>query len=213
MTAPLPRRAEREIGVDDGEPGYRGETGGDEVASQRADRGGAVALAGCSTAVNVQTIAAPDVRLGHLHTFRIMQPSPRTDAASTSSNPILVNPINNQALRADIETALRRHGFVESDSAPDFLVAYYATANEALDLNAWNYGYAWRPRWGRWGYGPLVTEFTQGSVVIDLVDPATKELLWRGNGVAQVSDQPAEFRKDLRQTVNEILEKLPNPPA
>jgi hypothetical protein len=173
----------------------------------------ALALAGCSTAVNVQTIAAPDARLGHLHTFRFMEPSPRSGVRSGANNPILVNSINTQALRADIVSALQRRGFVQSDSAPDFLVASYATTHEALDFDAWNYGYAWRPRWSRWGYGPVVTEFTQGSVVIDLVDPATKELLWRGNGVAHVSDQPEQFRKDLRQTVNEILDKLPSPPA
>ena len=171
---------------------------------------GALALAGCGTAVNVQTVAAPDAHLGHLRTFRIMQPSPRAQEASRPSNPILVNPINNQALRNDVEAALRSRGFVENDAAPDFLVAYYATAKEALDLNAWNYGYAWRPRWSGWGLGPVATEFTEGSVVIDLVDPATKELLWRGNGVAQVSDQPEAYRKDLRQTVDAILQKLPS---
>ncbi len=174
----------------------------------------ALVLAGCSAAVNVQTIAAPDARLGHLHTFRLMDASPRSGVRSgAGANPILVNSINTQALRADIVSALERRGFVESDSAPDFLVASYATAREALDFDAWNYGYAWRPRWSRWGYGPVVTEFTQGSVIVDLVDPATKELLWRGNGVAHVSNQPEEFRKDLRQTVNAILDKLPSPPA
>jgi hypothetical protein len=140
-----------------------------------------------------------------------MDPSPR--AGDRGNNPILVNAITNRSLRADIVRALRGRGYEESDSAPDFLVAYYATARETLHLDAWNYGYRWRPGWGRWGQVPAVTEFTKGSVVLDLVDPQSRELLWRGHGVSAVSDQPAEYRKDLKETVAAIVAKLPEPPV
>jgi GTP:adenosylcobinamide-phosphate guanylyltransferase len=52
-------------------------------------------------------------------------------------------------------------------------------------------------------------EYTEGSVVIDVVDGRTRELLWRGHGVSVVSDQPSEYVKDLREAVDAILAKWP----
>jgi hypothetical protein len=38
----------------------------------------------------------------------------------------------------------------------------------------------------------------------------TKELLWRAQRVARVSDDPNTYAKELGQTVNAILKKLPH---
>ncbi len=53
-------------------------------------------------------------------------------------------------------------------------------------------------------------EYTEGSVIVDVVNPKTKELLWRGQGVARVSDDPNVYAKELEQTVNAILKKFPH---
>ncbi|TMB15002.1 MAG: DUF4136 domain-containing protein, partial [Deltaproteobacteria bacterium] len=69
-------------------------------------------------------------------------------------------------------------------------------------------------RW--WGFGPYeqptVTEYTQGTVIVDVIDPNTKELLWRGQGVAKVSDNEAQYEQDLWKTVTAILDKFPRSP-
>jgi len=46
-------------------------------------------------------------------------------------------------------------------------------------------------------------------VIVDVVDPNTRELLWRGQGVAAVSDDEAKYEQDLWKTVTAILEKFP----
>ena len=55
----------------------------------------------------------------------------------------------------------------------------------------------------------MVTEYTQGTVIVDVVDPSTRELLWRGQGVATVSDDEAQYEQDLWKTVQAVLEKFP----
>ena len=110
---------------------------------------------------------------------------------------MLVNSISNRALRADLAQEFAGLGYVASDSNPDFCVAYYASTNQKLDVTYWDYGYAWRPRWwsgwgrrwgrgwgGDWGIqsGPAVTQYTEGTVIVDVIDPKTKDLLWRGQG-------------------------------
>jgi hypothetical protein len=176
-----------------------------------------LALTACAS-VDVRTVTNPDANLGSRHTFAVMPlPDRRLPGAQPADDPMLVNSITNRALRADLVKAFENRGYVVSDT-PDFAVAYYASAREKLQVRDWDYGYPYYPRW--WGgpihdpaYGPLVTEYTQGTVIIDVIDPDTKELLWRGQGVAKVSDDEAQYQQDLWKTVMAVLEKFPQAPV
>jgi len=85
-------------------------------------------------------------------------------------------------------------------------VAAYAAANQALDIHTYDYGYTWTG-WPR-QYTEIDT-YEKGTVIIDLVDPSTRQLLWRGQGVAAVSDDPDEFMRDMAKVVDAVLKKLP----
>jgi hypothetical protein len=173
-----------------------------------------LALASCAS-VDVRTVKSPDANLGALHTFNVMPNPERREASAPSANdPMLVNSISNRALRADLVKGFQGRGYVLADS-PDFTVAYYASTTQKLDVGYYDYGYSFSPRWwGGFGPGwgpadPTVTQYTQGTVIVDVVDPRTKELLWRGTGVATVSDDEAKYEQDLWKTVSAILEKFP----
>jgi hypothetical protein len=187
---------------------------------------GVVTLAGCASAINVRTALSPDASLHGLHTFRVLPtPKPKIAGAVSSTNdPMLVNSISNRALRTDLAQEFAGLGYVATDSNPDFCVAYYASTKQQLDVTYWDYGYAWQPgwwsgwgrRWGRgwgrdWGMqsGPVVTQYTQGTVIIDVIDPKSKELLWRGQGIAAVSDNEQQYEQDLKATVEAIVDKFP----
>jgi len=173
-----------------------------------------LALAACAS-VDVRTATSPDANLGALHTFNVMpNPEQRQASPPSGNDPMLVNSISNRALRADLVKGLQGRGYVLADN-PDFMVAYYASATQKLDVSYWDYGYSFYPRWWGgvgpgWGAGdPTVTQYTQGTVIVDVVDPRTKELLWRGSGVATVSDDQAKYEQDLWKTVTAVLEKFP----
>jgi len=122
---------------------------------------------------------------------------------------MLVNSISNRALRTDLVTGFQNRGYVLSDH-PDFAVAYYASASEKLDVAEWDYGYRYDPLW--WSepgpYPPAVT-YTEGTVIVDVINPSTKELLWRGQGVAAVDTDPNKFARELRKAVDAIIAKFP----
>ena len=170
-----------------------------------------LALTACAS-VDVRTVTSPDANLSALHTFNVMpNPQRRPPSAQSASDPMLVNSISNRALRADLVKGFENRGYVLADN-PDFAVAYYASTKEKLDVTYWDYGYPFYPRW--WGgmggpYDPTVTQYTQGTVIVDVINPGTKELLWRGRGVATVSDNQAQYEQDLWKTVTAILEKFP----
>ena len=187
---------------------------------------GVLALAACAPAISVRTALSPDASVQGLHTFRVLPtPKPKIAGAVSSTNdPMLVNSISNRALRADLAQQFAGLGYVASDSNPDFCVAYYASTKQQLDVSYWDYGYAWAPRWWsgwgrRWGRGwggdrglqsgPVVTQYTQGTVIVDVIDPKTKDLLWRGQGMAAVSDNEQQYEQDLKKTVEAIVDKFP----
>jgi hypothetical protein len=168
-------------------------------------------LAACAS-VDVHTVTSPDAHLGALHSFGVMpNPKPRSQSALAADDPMLVNSITNRALRADLVNGFEGRGYAISDH-PDFGVAYYASTTDKLDVTYWDYGYSFYPGWsGGWGPGPseTVTPYTQGTVIIDVINPSTKELLWRGQGVARVSGDERQYEQDLSNTVSAILEKFP----
>ena len=179
-----------------------------------------VALAACASAVQVRTALSPDASLTGLRTFRVEQtPKPKIANAQSNSDPMLVNSISNRALRSDLQQGFEKLGYAVNDSTPDFCVAYYASTNQQLDITGWDYGYPFRPRrWAGWGFyqprfgaafDPMVTQYTQGTLIVDVFDPKTKDLLWRGQGVAAVSDNQEQYVQELQTTVGAILAKFP----
>jgi len=166
-------------------------------------------LAACAS-VHVRTTAAPQVQLTGLHTFAMLDtPRRRSGAGGGDNDPMLQNSITSRALRSHLIAQFEAHGYTLDSVKPDFAVAYYATANEKLDVSQYDYGYRWRPGW--WGpiSYPDVQQYTQGTVIVDAINPATKELEWRGQGTARVSDDPQTYAKELDKTVEAIVDRFP----
>jgi hypothetical protein len=170
-----------------------------------------LAMIACATPVHVRTAAAPDAQFSNLHKFIVLAtPRPRSGGDGQSNDdPMLQNSITYRALHNDLVSNFQERGYVIDSANPDFAVAAYATARQKLDVSQYDYGYPyWRWRW--WGPPePVVTEYTEGTVVVDVVNPKTKVLLWRGQGVASVSDDPQTYAKDLARTVEKIIERFP----
>jgi uncharacterized protein DUF4136 len=168
----------------------------------------ALVMAACSHPVSVRTEVAPDAALASRHTFRILPVPPRrVDAAAAySDDPMLANSITNRSLVDDLERGFTERGYTLSTGNADFGVAYYASVRDKLNIDTWNYGYT-RRGWPR-PYSD-VTEYTEGTVIVDVIDPATMNLLWRGQGVAAVSDDPGKYMNELGKTVTAILKEFP----
>jgi hypothetical protein len=177
-----------------------------------------IAVQACGPAIDVRTIVSPDAGLSTRRTFRVLPvPRPRREEPLDARHPMLVNSITNRVLRHAITQGFESRGYVLNESTPGFAAAVYASAREKLEVTYWDYGYPWRPRWwrgwGRGGVGPLVTQYTEGTVIIDVIDPTTRELLWRGRGVAIVGHDEQQYLTHLRETVKVILEKFPQAQA
>jgi hypothetical protein len=145
-----------------------------------------------------------------LHTFAF-----KTDRAS--NDPLATNTIEAQRIQSALAAQLEANGFTQATQDPDFIVAFYATTKQKTSVQStgfggfgfgrgfgWGYGIPGAGRW-RWGYGPDIwtTNYTQGCVMADVIDPKTNELVWRGvvtdtvNGIGQSEKQSNQAAKDL----------------
>jgi hypothetical protein len=172
----------------------------------------ALGLVGCRGGIEVRTMEAPDAGLASLHTFRMLPGPARRDGQPTTGadDPMISNSIANRAIREQIVKAFQDRGYTLDERNADFGVAFYATAREKLDVSVWDYGYPFYPRWPRYP-APVqtFTQYTEGSVVIDVVKARTRDLLWRGEGKAALSDNLSENVQQLAKAATAIVAKFP----
>jgi hypothetical protein len=179
--------------------------------------GGALAITAgaCASTLHVDTIAVPNAGLSALTTFRVLRVPPARDGRlrTDSYDPMVNNSIANRALRETITQGLSARGYTVNEAAPDFEVAVYATAQEKLDVTTWDYGYPFWPRsrwnWDTRGYMVEHTEYTEGTVIVDVIRPRDRELLWRGSASARMWGEPPTDVKELQKVAAGIIKKYP----
>lgn len=172
----------------------------------------AVAMSGCGGGVAVRTMAAPDAGLARLHSFRILPAPIRRDgrAVDGADDPMIDNSIANRALHDRIVKAFQDRGYTFDERHADFGVAFYATSKEKLDVSLWDYGYPFLPRWPRYpNQWPTVTSYVEGTVVIDVVALQPRELLWRGEGKAELTADAIDNVKQLSKVAAAIVAQFP----
>jgi hypothetical protein len=165
----------------------------------------------CAPSIDVRTMATPDASFSALHSFRMLPTPARRDGrpSTGADDPMINNSIANRAIRDEIVRALQDRGYSLDERNADFVVAFYATTRDKLDVTQWDYGYPIRP--GRPPYPvQTITQYTEGSVVIDMIKPGVGDLLWRGEGRIALSDDAAETVKQLAKTANAIVGKFPH---
>ena len=116
-----------------------------------------------------------------------------------------------------ITIEMDKRGYKKSDN-PDLLVNFNAFIQDKTKVTTTPsmgppmggyYGYrgGYYGAWGGYGYGTdtHVSQYTEGTFNIDLVDAARKQLVWEAVGVGRITD---DTRKNLRQKVMEGVPKF-----
>ncbi|UCG89200.1 MAG: DUF4136 domain-containing protein [Gemmatimonadota bacterium] len=171
----------------------------------------AVSLAGCSGGLNIQTDYNPGA-VTEMRAYRTYNWLPEP-AEGRGSDARVNNPITIQRIVTAIETALEAKGFQKVTSDADFKVGWHGAINSQTNYVTYNdyYGYGW----GGWGYGGWGTTTSrtsaytidQGTLIIDIVDAASNELVWRGMAQAEVG-QPSRDPEERQQQLNGVCERV-----
>jgi hypothetical protein len=180
----------------------------------------AALVAGCST-IETSYDFDPKAKFTGLKTYKWLdKPQKLTGDPRIDGNTILANRIHEA-----VDTELAARGFRKVSSDPDFLVAYHVSLDKRRSVQTlnsyygygpgWGYGYGASYRPGYWGGAPetYVYEYEEGTLILDIVNPENKELIWRGSAQDEVNfkSTPEKDQTQLNEAVQQMLENFPPP--
>lgn len=177
---------------------------------------GGLLLNACASGFRVSTDYDDQYNFKANTTYALITP----ESIQTARNDLLKNRIEN-ALRQE----LAHKGFKEVDKASAAIwISYFATSEKQQDIHTYQrynsfYGYA---RCYRCFYPVPVTttdvhvvNYTEASLIIDMVDPVSNTLKWRGSTTSKVTTAAAdnmtvaERTAQINGAVSAILEQYP----
>lgn len=171
--------------------------------------GAVMLLAGCAR-FNVRSDWDASASFDNMQSFEWLEP-PIFEGA----NPFADNSLMRKRVRLALENALAARGFrqVGAGQGADFIVTWAVTLEERLRVQD-GIGVGVRGSYG-YGYGsiysgPSVRDYQESTLVIDFLDPATRELIWRGwgTGIVGTRDRDRGDRK-MAAGVKAILATFP----
>lgn len=121
-----------------------------------------------------------------------------------------ISDLDKRRILKAVEAEMLAKGFTKSEN-PDLLVSIFTKSRQKVDVYNDFYYHGWHP----WYYGPnpgtRISKYTEGTLFIDLIDTAKKELVWQGIGSGALTrvNNVAKKEERVKEFVNEILEAYP----
>src|SRR6201987_4092805 len=179
----------------------------------------AILLAGCATiqqatSVEVQSPQVSDSNVGRRTSFAFVPHLNREAAAAVSNAPFWQNRIE-----AAITSVLEQKGYRESAQVrkADLLVAFHVVLRQGEYVTIFdNYSGYKLPaaKAASAGIASLAAspngQAEIGTLVIDIIDPGSKTVIWRGWGRADVNRTPAQTEQLIQTIVAAILRNFPD---
>jgi len=164
----------------------------------------AVALIGTAAlAQDVKTDFDKSANFGAIKTFAVK--------IGTSWN----NQISEKRITDEIAQTLVEKGWTKADANPDALVLLHGATEKQKSLNTFysgGYGgYGYRG-WGMGGMGTATTttsEYLVGTLVVDIFDAKTKQLMFRGTASDEISDKPEKNIKKVQKVADKMFKDFP----
>jgi hypothetical protein len=164
-------------------------------------------VSGCATTPDIMVNQDPAANFGDYNTYGF-PPELATDKSGYGS-------LLSQYLKTAVSREMDARGYKQTDN-PDLLVNFYVHTQEKIKTtqsptSSAYYGYR-GGRYGAWGgygagvgYETRVTQYTEGTLNVDLVDNARGQLVWEAAMIGKVSK---DVRENLETNVNEAISEL-----
>jgi len=181
----------------------------------------ALALAGTLQAqkLDIKTNHDPKANFTAIKTFAWLPPAPMVGnvAPGGLTNPTLSQEAIGPHLMAAVERELKARGLVEgSKDTADVHVVYFAAMTSGVNQTYLGEYYGYVTGWASplaLGYTPSTssTVYEQGTVVIDMVERASKRAIWRGSVVTRiVQERTLDKRIErINDATHRVFEKFP----
>ena len=182
-----------------------------------------LSISACATTLKSSVDVADHAEFGALKTYAWITDQPFF--TSSAASPEVINPLNEQRIRAAVEEQLQNKGYrqVSIDQA-DFVVAFTLGARQRVRVQQYynDFGYNYYgyhhgfSRFGRFGRGlggfgssVSVRTFTEGTLVVDIFENAEKEAIWHGSASKRLSRDNGT-RELIDEAVTVLLAEFPD---
>lgn len=174
--------------------------------------------------VALTVIAAPaiaqKITIDYAHDFDFSQVKTFTYVETQDTD--LQNSLADTRLESAILRELTGGSLKQVDSGGDIYITYHVVTKDNTVFNTSSFGYGGMgPGWGgygRFGYGyggygygggmgsstTTATTYTDGTLILDAYEPASKKMVWRGTGTVTLKSKPEKQAKQ----VDNILTKM-----
>ncbi len=125
------------------------------------------------------------------------------------------NPIGEKRVVAELQEALVAKGWTKAEEGKaDADVVLHGASQTKHNLNTFYSGmggYGWRG-YGAGGFGTATTtssEYLVGTLVVDVFDAKSKQLLWRGSATDELKDDPEKRAKQVEKGTKKLFNDFP----
>jgi hypothetical protein len=159
----------------------------------------AVLVCSVMLAQDVTTNSMPGTNFAKYHTYKWV-------AVEGATYP---NQILDAQIKQSIDSQLAAKGLTKADSdKADLLVGYQTSIDQEKQWNAYGTGGM------RWGGGMATAQqstITIGTLVLDMYDPATKQLVWSGRATKTLDPGASQQKrqKNLDKAMQKLLKNFP----
>ena len=148
-------------------------------------------------AQSVQTDYDRSFRFSDLKTFSFVAQS------RGATDPLANDSLNDGRIRTAMESDLIGNGFRMQNENPDFVIAYYVTTKNKLNVQDFGYG---PPRW--FGTRNIsVNQISEGTLMVDFIDTNTNQVAWRGRatGTLEMKGVDKKISKSVEKLVKQFM--------
>jgi len=113
-------------------------------------------------------------------------------------------------VRTAADYEMGRKGFTVDTNNPDLLLVFHTGLQDKVNVTDYGYRYSY-DYWGWGGRDIDVYQYTEGTLIIDMIDHNTKELVWRGSATATVDAGASSQKREekIGKAITGILESYP----
>jgi hypothetical protein len=123
------------------------------------------------------------------------------------------------AIKRAVDEQLAQKGLTRVEKDADLRVAYHAVVREEKGVNLSAFGTGagpWSGGLGGWGNGTVTGQTSTipvGMLLIDMYDPAKKQLIWRGDATKTIDlkKDPDKNYRNLQKVMAKVFKNYPPP--
>ena len=165
-------------------------------------------LAACGR-VNVQTEVGESTDFSQLGSYSWFEMGEASLAGVRVTNPEV-----DSWVKSSVEKELMKKGYRKASKGdPDFLISWFGAVETKVKVESIDHFYS------SYGYGPVASrmpleakkgersrEYKEGTILLDVLDPETHTMLWRGVGTDRVLQDLD--REDVALYLNKVVKSI-----